>query len=120
MAVSRDVAQQEHPAADTFALGTTLTTEEAVPQDAVVESVSRGGEVFLSVNMASASREQVVEVAWFDPWGRELRRNARRAQPGKQYLAFSSGSTTRWTAGVHRALVVIDGRAVNEKAFPVM
>jgi hypothetical protein len=70
--------------------------------------------------VGSASREQVVEVAWFDPLGREMRRDVRRTEAGKRYVAFSSGPTAQWTSGVHRALVVIDGRAVNEKAFPVM
>ena len=112
--------QQEVLPPDTYALGITITEEGAVPQNAVVESVGRGGEVFLSVNVSGASTEQTVEVAWLDPEGRTLRRAAQHAGPNARFMSFSSGPTGRWRLGVHRARVVIDGRTVNEKSFEVL
>ena len=114
------VRLQEALSPDTYALGTSITEEGAVPQDAVVESVGRGGEVFLSVNVSGASTEQTVEVAWLDPEGRTLRRAARHPGRNARFVSFSSGPTGRWRSGVHRARVVIDGRTVNEKQFEVL
>ena len=105
---------------DTYALGTQVTTSGAVPQDATAETFLRGGEVFLSVDVSSASTEQLVEVKWLDPAGQLLHRDARRAPRGTGYVPFSSGETVRWSPGSHRAVVVIDGRSVSEKTFTVL
>ena len=118
--VQQRVVLAEEVARDTYALGTEVTTSGAMPQDATAETFLRGGEVYLSVDVSSASTDQVVEVKWLDPAGQILRRDARRAPRGTDYVPFSSGETARWTPGAHRAVVLIDGRGVSEKTFTVM
>lgn len=108
------------PAPETFALGTAVNASGAVPQEAAGETFLRGGEVYLSVNVQSASTEQTIEVKWIDPEGRVLRRDARHAELGARYVPFSSGGTAQWPVGPHRAVVLIDGRTVSEKTFAVM
>ena len=114
------VASVEEPSPETFALGTAVSAEGAVPQQAVGETFIRGGEVFLSVDVQSASTDHTIEVKWLDPQGRVLRRDARRAEQGTRYVPFSSGATADWPRGAHRAVVLIDGRTVSEKLFAVM
>jgi hypothetical protein len=117
---SVEAASVEQPSPETFALGTAVSANGAVPQQASGETFLRGGEVFLSVDVRSASREQTIEVKWIDPEGHVLRRDARRAEPGTRYVPFSSGATSQWPRGPHRAVVLIDGRTVSEKLFAVM
>lgn len=105
------------PAPETFALGTEISATGAVPQDAAGETFIRGGEVFLSVDMSGASTDQTIEVKWIDPEGRVLRHDRRRARQGMRHVPFSSGATSRWRPGEHRAVIVIDGRRVSEKPF---
>jgi len=110
----------EEPSRETFALGTAVSANGAVPQQATGETFIRGGEVFLSVDVQSASTEQTIEVRWIDPSGRVLHRDARRAPGGARYVPFSSGATAQWPVGPHRAVVLIDGRTVSEKLFAVI
>jgi len=105
---------------ETFALGSSVTPIGAVPEDAASENFLRGGEVFLSVNVTGASTAQTVEVQWLAPDGSILRRDARVVAEGTKYVALSSGETKRWTPGAYRAVVVIDGRRVTEKAFGLL
>ncbi len=107
-------------APETFALGTSITPRGAIPQDAVAETVVRGGELFLSVDVSSASSSHRVEVKWIGPEGTVIRSDVKGATQGLDYLPFSSGETRHWTPGQHRARVLIDGRSVSEKAFVVM
>ena len=111
---------EETPSPETFALGTEVSATGAVPEAAAGETFVRGGEVFLSVNVSGASTEQTVEVKWLDPQGHLLRHDARRAPQGTHHVPFSSGQTTWWTRGEHRAVVLIDGRTVTEKQFAVL
>ena len=113
-------ASVEQPSPETFALGTAVSASGAVPQQASGETFIRGGEVFLSVNVQSASTDQTIEVKWIDPHGRVLRRDARRAEQGARYVPFSSGATSQWPPGPHRAVILIDGRTVSEKQFAVI
>ena len=113
-------ASAEEPSPETFALGTAVSASGAVPQQASGETFLRGGEVFLSVNVQSASTDQTIEVKWIDPNGRVLRHDARRAEQGALYVPFSSGATSRWPRGPHRAVILIDGRTVSEKQFAVL
>lgn len=123
-AVQQSVAVTEtdavNVAPETFALGTSVTPRGAVPQDAVAETVMRGGELYLSVDVSSASREQTVEVKWVDPAGTVIRRDVKGAAQGMRYVPFSSGETRHWMPGPHRAVVLIDGRSVSEKPFTVL
>lgn len=119
-AVQQSLAVTESVSRETYALGTALTTGGAVPARATGETFLRGGEVFLSVDVSSASTDQLVEVKWIDPEGQVLRRDARRAPQGTAYVPFSSGATAQWPRGTHRAVVLIDGRSVSEKTFTVM
>ena len=112
--------EAETPAADLYALGTSLTSNGAVPRDAVGEAFPRGSEVYLSVNVAGASTEQEIEVRWVDPHGKVIRKAQREVPKGSDYAAFSSGETGAWRPGPHRAVVVINGRKVSERAFDVM
>jgi len=105
---------------ETFALGSSLTSVGAVPISAASDTYLRGGEIFLSVNVAGASSTQLIEVKWLAPDGHVLRRDARDAGSGTKYVAFSSGQTDGWTPGPHRAVVLIDGRSVSEKAFALL
>lgn len=119
-ATQQSAIAAEDPSPETYALGTALTARGAVLANATGETFLRGGEVFLSVNVSSASTDQLVEVKWIDPSGHVLRRDARRAPQGTAYVPFSSGATSQWPRGAHRAVVVIDGRSVSEKAFTVL
>jgi pyruvate/2-oxoglutarate dehydrogenase complex dihydrolipoamide acyltransferase (E2) component len=113
-------AGTEEPAPETFALGTAVSASGAVPQDASAETFIRGGEVYLSVDVRSASTDQTIEVKWIDPHGRVLRSDERHVPQEAQYVPFSSGATSRWPRGPHRAVILIDGRTVSEKTFAVL
>jgi hypothetical protein len=113
-------ASAEEPSHETFAIGTAVSADGAVPKQAGAESFVRGGEVYLSVDVQGASTDQTIEVKWLAPNGQLLRRDARRAPHGTHYVPFSSGATSRWPRGRHRAVILIDGRAVSEKPFAVM
>ena len=108
------------PSRDTFALGADITTTGAIPRDAEGESFRRGSEVYLSVDVRSASRSQEIAVIWLDEKGREIKRQKRSVPPEVRYAPFSSGSTAAWRIGSYRALVVIDGRRATEKTFELM
>ena len=110
----------EQPSRETFALGTAVSASGAVPQQASGETFIRGGEVFLSVDVRSSSTPQTIEVRWIDPHGRVLHRDARQVPPSARYVPFSSGATSQWPAGSHRAVVLIDGRTVSQKTFAVI
>lgn len=110
----------DHPSPETFALGTAVSANGAVPAQAVGETFVHGGEVYLSVNVQSARTDHTIEVKWIDPHGRVLRRDARRAEQGTRYVPFSSGATSAWPRGPHRAVILIDGRTVSEKSFAVI
>lgn len=113
-------ATTEEPSPETFAIGTAVSANGAVPQQATGETFIRGGEVYVSVDVRSASTEQTIEVKWIDPHGRVLRRDARQVPIEAQYVPFSSGATSDWPPGAHRAVILIDGRTVTEKLFAVM
>ena len=120
-----DVAQQsvvptEEVSREMYALGTEVTAWGAVPKDAAGETFRRGREIYLSVNVRSASTDQEVEVKWVDPSGRVIGRDARHADRATDYVPFSSGDTSQWAPGAYRAVVVIDGRSVSEKSFVMM
>ena len=107
-------------ARDTYALGTSLTRSGAVPRDAQGDQFTSGTEVFLSVRVAGASTDQEIEVAWVDSHGNVLRRDVAESPKGSQYAAFSSGATSGWPPGRHRAVVNINGRKVGEREFNIM
>lgn len=114
------VADAPDPAPDTYALGSTLEASGAVRKDAAGEAFGRGGEVFLSVDVASASTDQTIEVAWLDGAGRVVRKETREVPVGTRYAAFASGRDVTSSAGTRRAVVVINGRRVTEKTFSVL
>ncbi len=120
VAAAAAVSDAEDVSRDTFALGTAVTRRGAVPENATGETFVRGGEVFLSVDLNGASTDPVVEVKWLDPTGAVLHRDVRHARHGAHHLPFSSGATSQWRPGPHRAVVLIDGRSVSEKRFTVM
>lgn len=111
---------QDEPAAETYALGTAVTPSGAVAAKSTGDNFIRGGEVYLSIDVSGASQAQTVEVRWTDPSGRVLRRDAREAARGTHYIPFSSGRTSNWPPGEHRAVIMIDGRRVSEKAFALL
>lgn len=119
-AVQQSLAVTESISRETYALGTAITDRGAMPARATGETFLRGGEVFLSVDVSSASTDQLVEVRWIDPSGHVLHRDAQRAPRGTAYVPFSSGATSDWPPGAHRAVVLIDGRSVSEKTFTVI
>lgn len=111
------VAEAGTASPETFALGTEVNAVGAVPETAAGEIFPRGGEVYLSVDASGASTDQDIEVKWVDAHGRVVHRDARRAPQGTGHVPFSSGATSTWPPGEHRAVVLIDGRRVTEKAF---
>jgi hypothetical protein len=110
-------ATQSDPALETFVLGSSLAAGGYVPQQASGDTFSRGGELFLSVDVAGASTDQEIQVEWRDENGRAVRRETRHVGEGARYVAFSSGPTAAWSRGPHQAVVTINGRTVSEKKF---
>jgi hypothetical protein len=108
------------PTSRTYALGTELTPEGAVAERAAGDSFRRGGEIYLSVNVSSASVDQRVDVEWLEPGGAPVQRAARQVPQSAQFASFHSGPTARWTPGEHRVVVRIDGRKVTELEFTLM
>ena len=106
--------------ADPYALGSNVTPAGAVPKDAEGESFRRGGQVFLSVDVASASADQNIEVEWRDGSNRILRRDAKHVPVGSHYASFSSGREVSGIAGPRTAIVIINGRRVSERTFTIM
>lgn len=113
-------ATESDPAPETFALGSSLTAGGYVPQQATGDSFSRGGELFVCVDVAGASTDQEIAVEWRDQNGRVIRREARHVAEGARYVAFSSGRTAGWSRGPHRAVITINGRTVSEKTFALI
>lgn len=108
---------------DTYALGSYVTATGAVTADASGDTFRRGNEVFLSVDVSSASTDQTIVVDWLDSNDRVLRRETQHVEHGartERHAVFSSGPTQKWTAGAHRAIVVIDGRRVSERTFEMV
>lgn len=118
--IAAATATQEVPTPETFALGTAVSASGAVPVHASAETFIRGGEVYLSVDVRSASSDQTIEVKWIDPQGHLLRRDSRHVSEETRYVPFTSGETSRWPRGEHRAVILIDGRTVSEKTFAVL
>jgi hypothetical protein len=116
----REQSTAMEPSHETFALGTAVTPSGAVAQQSAGDNFIRGGEVFVSVDVGGASSDQTVEVQWVSPEGRVLRRDERHATQGMRYLPFSSGRTSNWPRGDHRAVIRIDGRTVSQKAFALL
>jgi hypothetical protein len=113
-------AAMELPARDTYALGSAIAASGAVLQDATIDSILRGQEGFLSVDVASASTDATIEVKWLSADGAVERSEARHVPEGARYAAFSTGVTSRWLRGPHRAIVIINGRKVTERLFSVL
>ena len=108
------------PARETFALGSTITAEGIVPLEAASEAFTRGREVFLSIDVTGSSTDQRIAVEWVDPSGHVIRRESRDVPEGSRYAAFSSGRGVASTPGMHRAVVIINGRKVIEKPFSIL
>jgi hypothetical protein len=119
-AAAQEESSSSEPAAETYALGTAMTPSGAVAETSTWDNFVRGGEVFLSVDVSGASSSQNVEVRWVDPAGNVIRRDQRAAPQGAHYLPFTSGRTSQWRPGEHRAVIVIDGRRVSEKRFALL
>ena len=107
-------------AAGIYVLGSDLTSDGAIAENAVADSFVRGGPIFLSIDVGGATTDQRIEVAWSDVRGRVVHRDQRLVREGTRYVAFTTGATTRWMAGPYRVLVTIDGRRVNEQSFPLI
>jgi hypothetical protein len=120
VASQTSATELEEASPETYAIGTAVTPQGAIPARATGDSFLRGGEVFVSVDVSGATTDHQIEVRWVDGEGRVLRRDARRAGKGTEYVPFSSGPTSQWQNGAYRAVIVIDGRAVNEKAFRLL
>ena len=113
-------AQVVKTAKDTYALGAAVTPHGAVPRDAETESFPRGGEVYLSINVAGASTDQDIVVHWLSPDGKLIREDQVEVPKGTEFVAFTSGSTAGWREGQHRAVILINGRRVSEREFQLL
>jgi hypothetical protein len=111
------VIETAAPVSRTFALGSEVDVQGAIPADAAAESFRRGNEIYLSVNVTSASTAQKITVEWRDPAGRVVHRDQRDVPVERTFVPFSSGPTSGWPSGGHRAIVIIDGRRVTELPF---
>ena len=107
-------------AKDTYAIGTTVTPQGAIPREALTEQFPRGGEVYLSINVAGASTSQEITVQWLRPDGKVIREDALEAPEGTAFVAFTSGPTNQWQPGEHKAVVLINGRRVSERNFQLI
>lgn len=114
------LGESRTPSKETFALGSDIEPSGAVPQIATGDSFSRGGEVYLSIEVSSASADQQVKVEWVDARGRVVRRQEGNVPAGARYVWFSTGPTARWMRGPHRAVITINGRTVSEKPFALL
>ena len=108
------------PSPEVFAIGTALTATGAVAENSTSDSFRRGPELYVSVDVTSASTEQTIDVEWLDARGRKVHSDRRVVNRGHGYATFSSGPTHTWTAGEHRAIITIDGRKVSEKHFSLI
>ena len=119
-------AQQASPTAeqprshDPFALGTAVDQAGAIPEDAVGDNFTHGGPVYLSVHVAGATIDQTVEVDWMSSENRVMHHERREVDRRTQWSAFSSGRTSAWGHGEHRAVVKINGRKVSERPFTLL
>lgn len=108
------------PAAETYAVGTQVTSEGAIAEDSSGDSFRRGPGLFLAIDVASASIDQKISVDWVDPLGRVMHREARNVGEGTRYADFSSGDTSGWKPGPYRAVITINDRVVNETRFALL
>ena len=108
------------PSPEVFALGSAVTQTGAVTAESADDQFQRGPELYVSVNVASSSSEQTIEVEWLDPQGNVVRTDKRRVPESAAYATFSSGPTRGWRSGKHTAVIVIDGRKVSEKQFSMI
>lgn len=111
------VIETAAPVSRTFALGSEVDVQGAIPSDAAAESFRRGNEIYLSVNVKSASTAQKIAVEWRDPSGHLVLRDQRDVPVDRTFVPFSSGPTSAWPSGAHHAVVIIDGRRVTELPF---
>lgn len=108
------------PVHATFALGSSMTHEGAIETESAGDSFRCGVELFLSVDVTSASTDQTIEVQWIDSRGIIAHRETRNVSEGGHYAAFSSGNTSSWSQGTYRAVVSINARKVNERSFAML
>lgn len=108
------------PTSQTYALGTEVTPEGAVAMRSAGDLFMRGGPIYLSVNVASASTDQRVSVEWLTARGEVVRRFERNVPQSVPYATFESGPTKTWPEGNHRVVIMIDGRKVTELPFRLM
>lgn len=104
----------------TFALGSEVTSDGAIPLGSSSDAFAKGHEVYLSVNVSSATTPQKIAVEWVDPAGQVVRRDQRDVPVERSFVPFSSGSTAAWPHGEARAVVIIDGRRVTELPFSIV
>ena len=104
----------------TFALGSEVRADGAIPLGSSSDSFAKGHEVYLSVNVTSSSSPQTIAVEWVDPAGQVVRRDQRDVPADRSFVPFSSGSTAAWPHGGGRAVVIIDGRRVTELPFSIV
>jgi hypothetical protein len=113
-------AQPVKAAGATFAVGTSVTRDGAVTAESTGDTFHRGPEMYLAIDVASASVDQKIEVDWIDPAGRIVRSEARNVREGTHYATFSTGNTRMWRPGPYRAVISINDRKVNETTFALL
>ena len=114
------VLEPASPTHQMYALGTEITPEGAVSARSSGDSFIRGGEVYLSVNVTSATNAQKIEVEWRDAKGNVTDREAQQVPASARFVAFSPEHTAEWAPGDHRVVVMIDGRKVTQMDFRMM
>jgi hypothetical protein len=108
------------PVVATYAIGTSVTHEGAITADSAGDSFRRGPEIYLAVDVASASTEQTINVQWIDAIGTVAHQETRVIKDAADYADFATGDTTSWKAGPYRAVIRINDRVVNETHFALM
>ena len=114
------VLETAPPSQQMYALGTEVTRDGAVSARSAGDTFRRGGDVYLAVDVASASNDQRIVVEWQTDRGAVARRDVRYVPQTADYAAFSSGDTDLWPPGPYRVVVMIDGRKVTELPFQMM
>lgn len=104
----------------TYAMGTALTRDGAIAAESAGDSFRRGPEIYLAIDVASASAEQKIDVEWLDASGRVARQETRIFPEGTRYAHFGTGDTSAWRAGACRAVITINDRKVNETRFALI
>ena len=112
-------ASQQDTIDAVFAIGSEIASNGEIVDKGEEKSYLKGNDVFVSVDVASASAASTVGVVWQDAQGRPIAQQRRQVTPEVDRVWFKK-STTPLSKGNYTAVVVINDRAVSEHPFEVL